>query len=265
MAPRRAAVTATVLLALLLALTGPAQAARPSYVAMGDSYSSGTGTGTYLDDGTLCQRSVHAYPSLVASARGYKLDFQACLGATIPHVIRRQLPALTRSTAYVTVSVGGNDAGFAGVLLTCAQPRWAADCHGAVDATRTYVIGRLPDALGRLYTAIRTRAPSARVVVVGYPRIFNGTDCNAGTWFSTSEMRRLNATADLLNRRMSSVASAAGFAFADPTSRFLGHAVCDRRAWVNGLSGVITESYHPTVAGHRRGYLPKVGRLLAQA
>ena len=34
----------------------------PSYVALGDSYSSGIGTRTYLNDGTSCQRSVYAYP-----------------------------------------------------------------------------------------------------------------------------------------------------------------------------------------------------------
>ena len=36
-------------------------------------------------------------------------------------------------------------------------------------------------------------------MVVGYPRIFNGTDCNALTWFSPTEESRLNSTADLLD------------------------------------------------------------------
>ncbi|NUO91243.1 MAG: SGNH/GDSL hydrolase family protein, partial [Dermatophilaceae bacterium] len=39
-----------------------AVAAGGSYVALGDSYSSGTGTRTYISDGTSCQRSVYAYP-----------------------------------------------------------------------------------------------------------------------------------------------------------------------------------------------------------
>jgi hypothetical protein len=45
-------------------------------------------------------------------------------------------------------------------------------------------------------------------------------------------------------------ASAAGFAFANPTSRFVGHAVCDADERINGLSSPISESYHPKVIGH---------------
>ena len=57
-----------------------------SYVALGDSYSSGTGTRDYLADGTSCQRSARAYPSLIASARGLDLNFRACSGATTADV-----------------------------------------------------------------------------------------------------------------------------------------------------------------------------------
>lgn len=262
MPSRLAAVTAA-LLGLLLSLVAPVQAAPPTYVALGDSYSSGTGTRFYILDGTTCQRSVYAYPSLLASARGYALNFRACSGARISDVANLQLSALSDSTSYVTISVGGNDAGFARVLSTCAQPWWAADCNGAIDRAQAYVNNTLPGALSTLYDAIRSRAPSATVVVVGYPRIFNGTDCDSLTWFSPSEMTRLNATADLLNSRTRSVASAAGFSFANPTSRFVGHAVCDTPAWINGLTIPVTESYHPRIAGHRYGYLPTVSPLVS--
>ena len=246
----------------LVAATPPATAAAPSYVALGDSYSSGTGTRTYIVDGTTCQRSVYAYPSLIASATGYSLNFRACSGATIRDVRRLQLGALSTRTAYVTISVGGNDAGFAEVLTACALPWWAADCNGAIDRAQAYITGTLPSALSRLYAAIRSRATRADVVVVGYPRIFNGTDCNALTWFSSSEMTRLNATADLLDATTSRASGAAGFGFANPTRRFVGHAVCDDPEWINGLSNPIWESYHPKRSGHRDGYLPLVSRRL---
>ena len=70
----------------LAATATPAQAAAPSYVALGDSYSSGTGTRSYIDDGTSCQRSTYAYPSLIAAARGYSLNFRACSGAKVADV-----------------------------------------------------------------------------------------------------------------------------------------------------------------------------------
>ena len=56
---------ASTLAATLALLVAPpaAQAATPVYVALGDSYASGTGTRSYIADGTSCQRSTYAYPS----------------------------------------------------------------------------------------------------------------------------------------------------------------------------------------------------------
>ncbi len=217
MARRRALVTAAFAAVTALVISAaPADAAAPSYVALGDSYSSGTGTRSYLADGTSCLRSVYAYPSLIASARGYALNFRACSGAKISDVTNGQLSALSSSTAYVTISVGGNDAGFADVLTTCAQPAWLSNCTGAVDRAQSYIRNTLPGALSTLYAGIRARAPQAKVTVVGYPRIFNGEDCNLLTWFSPTEESRLNATADLINSTTAARASAAGFAFANP-------------------------------------------------
>ncbi len=263
MARRRALVTAVLAAVTALVLSaGPAGAAAPSYVALGDSYSSGTGTRSYLADGTSCLRSVYAYPSLIATARGYALNFRACSGARIPDVSSTQLSALSTSTAYVTISVGGNDAGFADVLTTCAQPAWLSECYGAIDRAQSYIRTSLPTALGTLYAAIRARAPQAKVTVVGYPRIFNGEDCNLLTWFSPTEESRLNATADLINSTTAARASAAGFAFANPTSRFVGHAVCDSTEWINGLSNPVVESYHPNRSGQASGYTPTVSPLV---
>ena len=110
--------------AFCLAFAGQAMAVK--YVALGDSYSSGTGTRTFYE--SKCQRSVYAYPSLVAASKGYSLNFRACSGAKVADVTSLQLSALSASTAYVTISVGGNDAGFADVMTTCAQPAWASSC-----------------------------------------------------------------------------------------------------------------------------------------
>ncbi|MDT0214194.1 SGNH/GDSL hydrolase family protein [Rothia sp. ARF10] len=235
----------------------PAQAAT-SYVALGDSYSSGTGTRSYIADGTSCQRSTLAYPSLIAASKGLTLNFRACSGATVADVTNTQLSALSSSTTHVTLSVGGNDAGFADVLTECAQPGWASDCNGAIDAAQSFVNNVLPGRLSTLYASVRSKAPNAKVVIVGYPRIFMGEDCNAFTWFSPAEETRLNAMADLLNSKTSSAAAAKGFSFANPTSRFIGHAVCDDVEWINGLSNPVSESYHPNRPGHSIGYAPTV-------
>ena len=252
----------TALVAVLLGAAPPAQAAAPSYVALGDSYSSGVGTRSYISDGTSCQRSTYAYPSLVAAQKGYALTFKACSGAKIPDVTG-QLGALSTGTRYVTLSVGGNDAGFSSVLTECAQPGWASNCDGAINTAQSYINSSLPGALATLYSSIRSKAPNAKVVIVGYPRVFNGEDCNAATFFSPAEETRLNQTADLLNSKLAAAATARGFSFANPTSRFVGHAVCDDPEWLNGLSNPVSESYHPNRSGHSAGYLPLVAALLS--
>jgi lysophospholipase L1-like esterase len=257
-----ATVVTTVLLAVLLGSAPPAQSAVPAYVALGDSYSSGVGTRSYISDGSSCQRSTYAYPSLVAQQKGYALTFKACSGARIPDVTSNQLGALSTATRYVTLSVGGNDAGFSSVLTECAQPWWSSNCGRAIDNAQAYIKNTLPGALSTLYASIRAKAPTARVVIVGYPRLFNGEDCNAGTFFSPAEESRLNQTADLLNSKLAAAASARGFSFANPTSRFVGHAVCDDPEWLNGLSNPISESYHPNRSGQSSGYAPLVAGLL---
>ena len=263
--PRLLLPAALALVATLLAPTAPASAAAPPYVALGDSYSSGVGTRSYIDDGTSCQRSTYAYPSLIAAARGYALNFRACSGATTSTVTNSQLSSVVSTTKYVTISVGGNDAGFSSVITECAQPGWMSDCDGAINNAQSIINNTLPGRLNTLYGSIKSRAPSAVVVVTGYPRIFQGEDCNAGTWFSPTEESRLNATADLLNQKLAAAASAKGFKFANPTSRFIGHAVCDDVEWINGLSSPTSESYHPNRLGQSSGYTPLVSPLLVGA
>src|SRR4051794_24291911 len=109
-------------IAVALTATGAAPAmAGERYVALGDSYSSGTGTRTYFDSG--CQRSVYAYPSLVDTQRANTdLVFAACSGAKTADVLNNQVSNVTSTTRWVTITIGGNDAGFSSVITTCAQP-----------------------------------------------------------------------------------------------------------------------------------------------
>lgn len=245
--------------ALLTATTAaPARAAAPGYVALGDSYSSGSAAGNYLADGTNCERSVNSYPSLIAAARGYQLNLRACAGATTTDVAATQLAALSGTTGYVTVSVGGNDIGFGDVLTQCALPGWMSNCDRAIDTALTRVNTVLPGPLSALYRDIRAKAPNARVVVVGYPRLFNGTDCHPLTFFSSHEMTRLNAGADALNAQLRALATAAGFGFADPVPTFAGHAVCSASPYLTNLTLPVGQSFHPNQAGHRYGYTPAV-------
>jgi hypothetical protein len=140
-----------------------------------------------------------------------------------------------------------------------------SDCNGKVATAQSFITNTLPGRLNTLYSSIRSKAPSAKVVVVGYPRLFMGEDCNAATWFSPSDESLLNQTADLLDSKLAAAASSHGFTFVNPVSRFTGHAICDSTEWLNGLSNPVSESYHPNRLGHANGYAPLVSAGLVGA
>ena len=150
------------------------------------------------------------------------------------------------------------------MITTCAQPSWASNCNAAIDKAQAYITNTLPGRLDLVNSAIKGRAPSARVVVLDYPHLFNGEDCNAGTFFSPTEESRLNTTADMLRTQISAAASRAGanFTFKDAIPSFVGHAICDSTEWLNGLSNPVGESYHPNRTGHSSGYTPLVRAVL---
>ncbi|MCU0257626.1 MAG: SGNH/GDSL hydrolase family protein [Solirubrobacteraceae bacterium] len=253
----RALAAAVAALALLVLAAPAAQAER--YVALGDSYSSGVGTRSYtLSSG--CQRGVYAYPYLLSQQRpNTQLTFVACGGAKTADVMNNQIASVTSTTTIVTITIGGNDAGFSDVIVECAQPSWLSDCAGRVTTAQNFIRGTLPGRLNTVFSAIASRAAAgAKKIVLGYPRLFMGEDCNAGTFFSGDDMTRLNATADLLRDTLKARAAAYGLTFKDAIPPFVGHAVCSSSEWVNGLSNPTSESYHPNRTGNSSGYLPLV-------
>ncbi|SCF28769.1 SGNH/GDSL hydrolase family protein [Micromonospora mirobrigensis] len=242
-------------LLLTLGLATPAAAAGTDYAALGDSYSSGVGTNNYDGTSGSCLRSPQAYPRLwVNSHTVSTFQFVACSGATTREVLGNQLGALNSGTDLVTISIGGNDAGFADVVTTC---RLGTDsgCLSAVNNAKSYITGTLPGRLDETYRAIRSRAPYARVVVLGYPRLFELGYCGFG---SINEYKRglLNGGSDTISSVISARAAAAGFSYADVRGRFAGHGVCAATPWINGTTFPVVESYHPKAAGHSSAYLP---------
>jgi lysophospholipase L1-like esterase len=225
----------------------------PGYVAVGDSYASGTGTRAYDPNSGGCQRSSFAYPTLWAQAHStWSFSFTACSGATTDQLIG-QLGPLSPDTDLVTVSIGGNDAGFGLVMVTC-QLKGPAACDRAIADAQRFIAEQLPVRLDGAYAAIGERAGAAQVVVLGYPQLFETGRCV--TSIDAGRRARLNAVADQLAAVIADRAAAAGFTFADTRAVFVGHRVCAPDPWLNGPSWPIQESYHPSRAGHARGFLP---------
>jgi lysophospholipase L1-like esterase len=252
--PLVAAVSGCVL-ALLVGAT-PAAAASVRYVALGDSYASGVGSGSYIGSSGSCLRSTLAYSQLWANAHApSSYASVACSGAKTTDVTANQLSALSSITTLVSVTIGGNDVNFAGVMEDCVLYS-TSTCVSEVNAAENTARTKLPGWLDAVYNGIRSRAPNARVVVVDYPRFYHDLWYCIG--LSSTDRNKINEGADVLDGVITSAASRHGFAFADVRSAFAnGHEICDGSSWLHSIDwDNIVQSYHPTASGQSGGYLP---------
>ena len=252
----RAIAALAVVVALAASFAGAGAAAGATYAALGDSYSSGVGTGSYTVD-SACKRSVYAYPYLWTQKHaGTALSFVACSGAKTSDLLSTQIQAVTSATTLVTMTIGGNDIGFANLIYQCTL----SDCSTALDSARANLAATLGAALDNVYTTVKSRAAiGAKIVVLGYPRVFSGASCFGSLGISATEETKANQLSDALDQLTATRAATDGVTYKSAVSAFTGHAVCSSSAWLNGLNLFNTgESYHPNRAGHSSGYLPLV-------
>ena len=175
------------------------------YVVMGDSYSSGTGAGSYNSESGDCYRSSDSYGAYVADELGLDTPFvTACHGAQTADFYEQnpntgmpeQLDFLTTNTEYVNLTIGGNDAGFESVLNECAQypghDGWGCSTDTSLNpilndrldtlagSTSTVLApdGRVIQSLAELYEDIAAAAPNAEIYVGGYPELFGDDIAN---------------------------------------------------------------------------------------
>jgi len=247
---------------LLAAVTGlglltgarPAMAGEPiSYVALGDSYSSGDGAGNY--SGGSCLRSANAYPVLWHKAHGGAFSNETCAGATTADVIRSQLGGLSAGTTLVTITIGGNDVGFADVMLVCVLGTDGA-CQDAIKHAETEAQTALSGDLGTVLSDIANRAPHARVVVLGYPQFYDLARSSTCLGLSTAKRTALDQGARVLDAVIAAAASRHADTFADVNPVFAGHQICDSSSYLISVDWLnLSDSYHPNGSGQRYGYL----------
>ena len=252
-------------LGLAAAIVGtgiPAQAASAvHYVALGDSYASGVGAGGTSGS---CAQSPNAYPALWAKANSpASFAFAACSGATTSDVVNSQLSSLNASTTLVSITIGGNDAGFSSIMETCVL-KSTSSCESVVAAAEKFVSDTLPGRLDTTLTDIRAHAPNAKVVVVGYPDFYD-----LSAWLciglSSADHQALDNGVNALDSALQAAAAKNGATFADVRSQFSGHELCDGAGWLNSVTLPIGNSYHPTATGQKSGYLPVFSAAAANA
>lgn len=255
-------------------------ATQGGYVALGDSYSAGEGAyqiSADLAPANRCHRTSQAYFHAIADTFPFQKGsaFWACSGATTADVLRGrdgeppQIDRLTAGTSLVTLSIGGNDVGFARVLAGCVvRLPWSKGCQGqgAEIAAKTQALrGTLWGVLNKIIAT----APLARVIVVGYPRIFSETSGGGFDNITIGDQRWLNVRAKELDDAIRQVAQTAdrhivaahgagSVEYVDALYAFAGHEIGTKDPFVNGLeinlSALSAEarSFHPNAGGYRR-------------
>lgn len=154
------------------------------YVALGSSMAAGPGIRPTAPDAPRgAGRSAVNYPHLVAQRLGYDLHDVTFSGATTAHVLAEpqrgappQIDALDGTESLVTVTIGGNDAGYFAFLFAACLPKVVRSLpvvgtalRGQLDAAaRDEALLAVAESLKTVGRELRARAPQATVVFVDY-------------------------------------------------------------------------------------------------
>lgn len=182
------------------------------FVALGDSYSAGIGTGLdgdYLASEGDCRRGQHGYPLLLhldlnnATRTNTSMQWLSCTGAQTKDILSgtalSQIDLLNTSLPldFATLSVGGNDLGFFDVMNACIfrfYSFYSGTCEAALAASDAAIASdvfeqRLEVILQEILDKVAwEKRPRFTITVTGYARFFNEItpecdDMSLGVWY----------------------------------------------------------------------------------
>jgi lysophospholipase L1-like esterase len=280
-----------------------------TYVALGDSFSAGEGIEPFLNGSfdAVCRRSQKGYPRLVKlpgenqpissdPEDGPLMRFVACSGAVISNFdanpqhagIELQVRALGPDVDLVTVTLGGNDAGFSEIIghcvtqLDCQNDGFARLSSGRELRLAEWVDVRLrllQNELVELYRSVLDETDrNARVIVLTYPRLMKQgfrlrLGCKEGLALGPKERDFLSDIIVNFGTRIETAAGQAGIASINVIDRFRGHEICSggindndewivghETAWRDKLTG--QGSFHPNEKG-AQAYAQLINEYLA--
>ncbi|BBX24242.1 hydrolase [Mycolicibacter terrae] len=163
------------------------------YVALGSSMAAGPGIRPGVAGAPRAAgRSQRNYPHLVANALNLDLVDVTFSGATTAHLLTErqhgappQIEALDGSETLVTITIGGNDVGYVPLLMAAAllpRPARLLPPVGALfdRRQRQRDLDEVEAALRAVGTAVRDRAPRARVLFIDYLTLLPPAGIRAG-------------------------------------------------------------------------------------
>jgi hypothetical protein len=252
---------------LAFAATPSLAGAAPSYVSLGDSYTSGPfilpfASGAPLD----CLQSARNYPHLAAVALSLSLKDVSCSGATTENITTTaqysdqppQIDALSSATQVVSVGIGGNDKGlFLNTLITCGAEDlvfpFGTPCKSTYGHKLAEEIVEDGPVVGAMLHQVHVISPQAKVFVVGYPDILpQSGNCWPTVPLTTGDVAYLNGVEKELNSMLSSEASSNSATYVDTYTPSIGHDACKSLS-VRYVEPVLPESDAFSVHPNERG------------
>ena len=246
----------TVVMALAGFVTAGAlpAAAAPSaiqYVALGDSYAAGTAI-------QPCTQSGIGYPALIDLES--RIEFTknaACSGATTETVVLP--PELNSETRLVTLTVGAANLGLSDVAVACLAGT-LPDCLKAI-GTAQRELGDCPGGesplggqLITLYGKVAEKAPNARIVVTGYPLLFE-PPADTDDSELAAKIRAINEATTTLNcvieRAVTAAKDEVNIHYVDVTKVFEKHSIGCTNSCTLFIYPAGPEAFHPTEAGYK--------------
>ncbi|MET3767622.1 lysophospholipase L1-like esterase [Marisediminicola sp. UYEF4] len=229
----------------------PNGSAGGSYVAIGDSFTSGQGAAPWLP-GPCLQSVSSSYPAITAGSSSYReaLNF-ACSGADTTATIAQLADIDDRvesKASLVTITVGGIDAGSNQVLAACAPDPTSALCAFAVNTASANLPGVGTKLVGT-YSAVAAAFPKARIVVLNYPRLFDPS-------FPSPLVGPVNSATDALNSVIAGAVAATGnprVSLTDVTDEFAGHGIGSAESYIS-FDLASPAAFHPNALGNTAGY-----------
>lgn len=258
-------------------------------VAAGDSYSSGEGNPPFdRGTGSGCRRSGRSWNRNLDAASSRSLDVVhvACSGAVMEEVTESgrggeapQVQQIRQTAAFshidaVTLTIGGNDAGFSLLASACFKP--GQSCRSDSDVARrtrsTVTSDQFIDQLSSTYSAVREAADGAPLFVMNYPIAFEinvssrqtcvaGSGLDAAFRADAAEQETAIAFQVALNRAVSRAVDQAGNGvhLIDVERSFQDHPLCGDDSFYVPLDLgtedrflVPQKAFHPNARGQER-------------
>jgi len=240
---------------------------RRRYVSLGSSFAAGPGIAPRATDRPRkAGQSLRNYPHLLAERLNLDLVDATSSGATVLDVMTRsqfgqspQIDAVTATTRLVTLTIGGNDLGYVASLYEACMPRWIKRIPGVGARVRLATQpsrnadrrAHLADALIRVVSEVRRRAPQAVVICVDYLTVLPPT-FRDGLPLNPAQHQSLLALANDLNDAIVAAAGNQDVGLAAASQHSVDHHAWSADPWTTSWSRpgpLRAAAFHPNASG----------------